>query len=188
MSERDSRYITTRIDETDVKSRFSCGKHKIDDYFARHALKNDREGIARAYVLRRAPEDLETVPKVLGFYTLSMASLPAALVPSNQSLPRYPMPMALIGQFATDKRVQGKGFGEKLLFDAFERIIDFVDAENTVGCLGVIVDAKDEQAERFYVKYDFVTVCSENWPRKMFLPVKDLRPAVEDLRAPAEKL
>lgn len=186
MSELESRYITTRIEEADAKSRFSCGKNPLDHYFKRYAFSNDREGIARAYVLRRTPEDPETFHRVLGFYTLSMASLPSALVPSNKSLPTYHMPVALIGRFATDKRVQRKGLGAKLLFDAFERVIDLVDAENSLGCLGVIVDAKDEQAERFYAKYEFVTVCSEKWPRKMLLPVKDLRPAVEDLRAPAE--
>jgi hypothetical protein len=26
------------------------------------------------------------------------------------------------------------------------------------GCVGIVVDAKDEDAERFYTKYDFVTV------------------------------
>lgn len=183
MSELDSRYITTRIEEADAKSRFSCGKHQLDYYFARHAFNNDREGIARTYVHRRALEDPEEFPRVLGFYTLSMATLPSELVPSNKKLPQFPVPVALIGRFAIDKRVQGKGLGEKLLFDVFERVIDLVDAENSVGCFGVIVDAKDEQAERFYAKYDFVTVCSEKWPRKMLLSMKEIRPAVEELRA-----
>lgn len=188
MSELESRYITTRIEEADAKSRFSCGKNPLDHYFRRYAFSNDRNGIARAYVFRRTLEDPDTFPRVLGFYTLSMASLPPALVPSNKSLPPYPVPVALIGRFATDKRVQRKGLGEKLLFDAFERVIDLVDAENSVGCFGVIVDAKDEQAEQFYAKYDFITVSvdGETGARKMLLPVKDLRPAVEDPRAPVE--
>jgi hypothetical protein len=36
----------------------------------------------------------------------------------------------------------------------------------------VIVDAKDEDAERFYEKYDFVTVEAASWPRRMFLALR----------------
>jgi hypothetical protein len=32
-----------------------------------------------------------------------------------------------------------------------------VQAGDVLGCIGVIVDAKDEGAESFYAKYDFVT-------------------------------
>jgi hypothetical protein len=40
-----------------------------------------------------------------------------------------------------------------LLLGAFRRI---VDASDLLGYLGIIVDAKDEAAERFYAVYDFV--------------------------------
>lgn len=36
-----------------------------------------------------------------------------------------------------------------------------LDAADVVGCLGAIVDAKDEGAERFYAKYDFETISAE---------------------------
>lgn len=42
--------------------------------------------------------------------------------------------------------------------DALRRV---ADAANMIGCTGVIVDAKDEGAECFYSKYDFVTVDGE---------------------------
>jgi hypothetical protein len=35
----------------------------------------------------------------------------------------------------------------------------------------------DEHAERFYAKYDFVTVMSEGWPRRMFLSIGTARAA-----------
>jgi hypothetical protein len=38
-------------------------------------VSNDREGIGRAYVLRRAEDDDATLPEMLGFYTLSIALL-----------------------------------------------------------------------------------------------------------------
>jgi GNAT superfamily N-acetyltransferase len=169
-------YATVRIEAADAASGFGCGKHALDDYFARHALPNDQAGIGRAYVLRRSLEDGEAVPRVLGFYTLSMASvasegIAAALV---KRLPRYPMPVALVGRLAVDERAQGRRIGERLLTDALRRV---VDASELVGCLGIIVDAKDEGAERFYVKYGFTSLHSEGWPRRMFLSIGTARSA-----------
>jgi hypothetical protein len=47
MSEPEPAYRTSRIEDVDAKSGFSCGKHALDDYFARHAVANDRAGIGR---------------------------------------------------------------------------------------------------------------------------------------------
>ncbi|HEX7839168.1 MAG TPA: GNAT family N-acetyltransferase, partial [Kofleriaceae bacterium] len=147
-----------------------------DDYFKRHAVSNDRAGISRAYVLRRQENDPPELPRVLGFYTLSMAlaeSAPIAAV-LGAKLPRYPMPVALIGRLAIDARAQGRRLGETLLIDALRRV---VDAAGLVGCTGIIVDAKDEAAERFYAKYDFATISAEAWPHRMFLPLATAKSA-----------
>ena len=179
MSEREPAYKTSRIEDADAKSGFSCGKHALDDYFARHAVANDRAGIGRAYVLRRAADDLPELPSVLGFYTLSMAAAESAqLAPALQAkLPKYPMPVALIGRLAIDRRATRRGLGEALLMDALRRV---VDVASVLGCVGVVVDAKDEGAERFYTKYDFVTVTAEAWPRRMFLPITTAQAAFVD--------
>ena len=163
-------YSTAPIEPKDAKAGFRSGVRPLDDYLARHALSNDREGIGRAYVLRPAEQDDASLPEVLGFYTLSMALLEgtdAAKVLAKK-LPRYPMPVALIGRLAVDERARGRRLGEMLLIDALRRV---VDAAAIVGCIGIIVDAKDDGAERFYTKYDFVTVHAEEWPRRMFLPI-----------------
>jgi GNAT superfamily N-acetyltransferase len=163
-------YATVRIEPNDAKAGFRSGVRALDDYFARHAVSNDREGIGAAYVLRRPDDDDTSLPQVLGFYTLSMALLEGADAAKvlAKKLPKYPMPVALIGRLAVDERARGRRLGEMLLIDALHRV---VDAAGIIGCIGVIVDAKDEGAERFYTKYDFVTVHGDEWPRRMFLPV-----------------
>jgi GNAT superfamily N-acetyltransferase len=174
-----SHYITARIEPDDASSGFSCGKHPLDDYLRRHAVPNDRSGIGRAYVLRRGDSDPPELPAIIGFYTLSMAlaeSTPLAAV-LDVKLPRYPMPVALIGRLAIDARAQGRRLGEALLLDALRRV---VDAAGIVGCIGVVVDAKDDGAERFYAKYDFVTVSADAWPHRMFLPIATARSAFAD--------
>jgi GNAT superfamily N-acetyltransferase len=168
------RYVTVPIEPGDAASGFSCGKLPLDDYFKRHAIRNDRAGISRAYVLRRAEADPLELPDVLGFHTLSMAVVEPAPIAKlvEAKLPKDPMPVALIGRLAIDTRAQGRRLGEALLMDALRRV---VDAAAIVGCTGIIVDANDEGAERFYVKYDFLTVAAETWPHRMFLSIATAR-------------
>lgn len=174
MSEQDSQYIIAKIEDADVASGFRCGKEPLDNYFARYAVKNHRDGIGITYVLRGKPENPAEPWRVLGFYTVSMAHADAEHLPPElkKKLPKYPMPVALIGRFAIDQRVQGKGLGGKLLFDAFRRI---VDAANILGCVWIVVDAKDEDARRFYEKFDFISVPGESWPRRMMIAVGTVR-------------
>ena len=40
------------------------------------------------------------------------------------ALPRYPMPVALIGRLAVDERARGKRIGEALLIDAMRRTLE----------------------------------------------------------------
>lgn len=178
MSQPTSRYVTVPIEADDASAGFSCGKHSLDDYFRRHAASNDAAGIGRTYVLHREAQPGNSLPRVLGYYTLSMAVAAAAQVSGviKKKLPRYPLPVALVGRLAIDQRAQGRRFGELLLMDALRRV---VDAAAIVGCVGVVVDAKDDDAERFYAKYDFSTVAAEGWPRRMFLPIRTAQAAFE---------
>lgn len=161
------------ITAEDAKAGFRSGVHPLDDYLKRHAVTNDRAGISRCFVLRPEQADL---PPVSGFYTLSMAAVQADALSAvlKDRLPRYPLPVALIGRLAVDARCRGRRFGETLLIDALERV---VGVAKSIACVEVIVDSKDEGAERFYLKYDFVTIEGESWPRRMFLPIATARTA-----------
>ena len=179
MSERS--YRTRPIGRDDPTSGFRSGTRSLDDYFQRHAVANDQGDVGRAYVLDASTEDIAAgLPTVLGFYTLSMASITSQNVASVlvKRLPRYPMPVALIGRLAVDERARGRRLGETLLLDALARV---VEASRLIACLGVIVDAKDDAASGFYAKYDFVTVDDSAWPRRMFLPMHVARAAFEDV-------
>lgn len=158
------------ITRDDTVAGFRSGVHALDDYFRRHALANSEAGIGRAYVIRRASGADPELPAVLGYYTLSMALVAAAAAEGalGRRLPKYPMPVALIGRLAVDERARGRRIGEALLVDALRRV---ADAAALLGCVGVIVDAKDATAEGFYVKYGFVTIDAASWPRRMFPPM-----------------
>jgi GNAT superfamily N-acetyltransferase len=171
-------FATRAILDDDPKSSFTCGQPKLDDFFLRHALENDRRGIGKTFVLG-APDD--SLPRVRGFYTLSMAAMDhaafAKLLPRRvrKGLPTYPMPVALIGRLAVHTGAQGQGLGETLLIDAFQRIV--VAAEQ-IACVGVVVDAKTPKAESFYARYSFTTLDTlADFPRRMFVPMDTVHAA-----------
>lgn len=178
MSSQALRFRAIKPDDKD--SGFECGVKALDDYFLKHAHTNHEADVGRAYVLEASTSEIESgLPTVLGFYTLSMASVISKDAASvlGKKLPRYPMPAALIGRLAVDHRAQGNRLGEKLLADALERVYQ---ASEIIACIGVIVDAKDSGAEHFYSKYDFVSLEASTWPRRMFLPLETIREALTD--------
>lgn len=176
----EARFRTRRIRVTDPGCGFRSGTHALDEYFRRHAFPNDQIGVGLAYVLDSPVENqIEMVPPVCGFYTLSMAAVSAddASAVLATRLPRYPMPVVLIGRLAVDERFRGRRLGEQLLLDALARV---VDAADVIGCLGVIVDAKDAAAQSFYEKYGFVCLHAATWPQRMFLPIHVIRRALSE--------
>jgi hypothetical protein len=68
-----------------------------------------RKMIARVFVA--TPEEDEQ--RLAGFFTLSAGSVDCRELPAElaRKLPRYPVPVALIGRLAVDQRFQGKGLG-----------------------------------------------------------------------------
>lgn len=172
---RKAPYNTFPVVPDDTRSGFICGNHHLDDFLARHALNNDRDGIGKTYVLHPNKGE-QNLPAVLGYYTISMASIKAetAAAVAKQKLPKYPVPVALLGRLAVHSDMQGHGIGARLLKDALVRIICVADE---IGCLGVIVDAKDENAEQFYQKFGFVSLTAGQSPCRLFMPMKTIKDA-----------
>ena len=106
-----------------------------------------------------------------GYYTLSatggyLAKLPAQI---TRKLPRYPLvPATLLGRLAVDRRHQGKGFGRFLLADALFRSV-----RSEIASFAVIVNAKDEDAHRFYQRESFLPFPDQ--PMKLFRPMADIK-------------
>lgn len=106
-----------------------------------------------------------------GYYTLSATAVKLSDLPNQTArrLPRYPLvPATLLGRLAVDRRFQRKGYGRFLLADALYRV-----ARNEIASFAVIVDAKDEDARRFYERESFLPFADE--PMKLFRPVADIK-------------
>ena len=148
-----------------LRDGFDCGNAFLSRYLHRYARQNSTKGLSRAYVVREQAD-----PTVLGYYTLSAGQImfeesPPKLV---RNLPRYPVPIARIGELAIDKHHQGAGLGGILLMDAFRRVCD---ASERIGILAIVVDAIDEKAELFYGHFGFESFGDAG--RHLYLPLQD---------------
>ena len=145
------------------RSRFDCGSEALDRYIRQQASQDARRKVARVFVA--VPEGSR---EVAGFYTLSAGSLARTALPPREArrLPRYPVPVALIGRLAVDGRWGGRGLGSALVADAFRRVIR---AGEALAVYAVIVDAKDDRARIFYERFGFIRLSdTEN---RLFCPI-----------------
>lgn len=156
-------FLTQAIDEINPSAykNFSCNVEALDTYLRRLARANHRKNIGKSFVL--VEEDI-----VIGFYTISMASIEFKDMPKNFefSIPRYPIPVARIGRLAVDNKVQRKKLGSVLLIDAFHRIFE---ATRLVAACAVVVDVKNDDAKKFYEHFGFASY--EDEPLSMYLPM-----------------
>jgi GNAT superfamily N-acetyltransferase len=149
------------------RAPFSCGVRQLDRYLGRQASQDVRRRIARVFVAVR-----ETAPqRILGFYTLSALAIAAAELPPEMArkLPKHPMPAALIGRLAVDVAAQGTGIGKMLLMDAIHRALAVA---KDIAVFAMVVDAKDENARRFYEGFGFIPLAET--PTRLFLPLSSV--------------
>ena len=155
------------------RAGFSSGVPDLDSYFKTKAGQDMRRNLSSVFVL--SPE--EYISKIIGYYTLSQHSLTADEFPANVSkkLPqKRNVACTLLGRLAVDWRYQKLGYGRVLLFHALKKSIA---VSKEIASFAVIVDAKDENAKRFYKKYDFESL--EDAQLRLFIPIKGLEQKLE---------
>jgi len=110
--------------------------------------------------------------QLAGFFTLSAGSVSCSDLPESlaKKLPRYPVPVALIGRLAVDTGFQGKGLGSILLADACQKI---ANASETLAVAAIVVDAKDAATATFYGHFGFLTLPGQ--PARLLLPATAFR-------------
>jgi GNAT superfamily N-acetyltransferase len=160
-------YITVLLNSSHNRKDFKCGKELLDNYIHYQAQQDIKRNLSACFII--ADEN----NSVTGFYTLSNAGIPRELLPDNikkKLPPSYNnLPATLLGRLAVDKSIAGKGYGELLLMDALKR--SYFTSIGSIASIAVIVDPIDQNAIRFYEKYDFSLLPDSG---KMFLPMKTL--------------
>ena len=154
------------LGERHDRAGFTSGSEILDRYFRTQASQDVRRRIATCFVAVS-----QGTEEIAGYYTLSAASValsPQSVALSPQvvkKLPRYPVvPGALLGRLAVARSHQGIALGSVLVADALKRT-----ARAEMGVFAMIVNAKDESAQRFYERYGFTLLTGE--ARRLILPI-----------------
>lgn len=167
MSKQELVWNFVQIEKKHKRSEFNCGYPELNQYLSRYARQNHLKGVNRAFVATSVATPL----KIDGYYTISSGTIDFVSFPESarKNLPNYPIPAALIGRLAVDLSCQGQGLGQELLVDALQRI---VQASQQLGIYAVRVDAIDEKAKQFYLKYEFIPFVDTSL--SLFLPLKTI--------------
>lgn len=160
-----AQYAIRPLDTTIDAAHFQCGYAALDEYIRRYAAQDVKRGLARVFVA--TPE--ATPQQLAGYFTLSAASVNAAELPEalRRKLPRYPVPVALLGRLAVASAFHGQGLGSILLADALLKV---AHASRVLAMAGMIVDAKDEDAASFYRHFGFAALPGQ--PGRLLLSAK----------------
>ena len=148
---------------------FNCGKPPLDQFLGRFAIKHMKIGVSRTWVLA---EDEPPKSRIAAYYTLGSMSVERDQVPVTKTLPPYPIPIVLLARLAVDNSYQGQGLGGKTLVSALRRAVEVADAG--LPAIGLILDAKDDQALAFYQHYELFEPFTDD-PMRLFAPMNVLR-------------
>ena len=77
-----------------------------------------------------------------------------------------------LGRLAVAKANYGHGVGELMLFHAMWNV---GQVDGIIGAVALLVDGKDEEAKRFYLKYEFLELPDR--PLTLFLPIARVKGA-----------
>lgn len=144
---------------------FDCGREELNRYLLRFAWANQQAGAAQTYLGLVGDT-------VIGYGTLAVGHITREEAPERltKGLARHPVPVMLLARLAVGLSSQGQGAGKALLRDAMHRTIQAADI---AGIRAFAVHAKDEEAKRFYEKFDFIA--SPTDPMHLFVLLKDVR-------------
>jgi predicted GNAT family N-acyltransferase len=149
------------------RAAFRCGNERLDRYLQSSATQDRKRNIAIPYVIYDRSRQ-----KIIGYYTLSMSGINLEELPPNlvKKLPRYPIVgVNLIGRLAVANDYRGSGWGKLLIMDALHRSWCISKA---TASFAVVVEAIDDEAVKFYQRFDFQAFPDR--PFKLFRMMTDI--------------
>lgn len=151
---------------------FDCGSEPLNLFLKQTARQHAERGISRTFVL--VDEAAATPKPIIGFFSLNICQIKSeSLTPQEaKKLPRDVAGVRL-GRLAVSKAWQRQGIGKVLLVAAMGK---FIEIFNSAGGIGLFVDAKDQDAKRYYEQFGFVSLPSNEL--ELFLPVKTIQEAL----------
>jgi ribosomal protein S18 acetylase RimI-like enzyme len=158
--------------KTHDRRGFDCANEPLNLFLKQTARQHAERGISRTFVL---VDEAATAPKpILGFFSLNICQIKSETLTAQDArkLPRDVAGVRL-GRLAVAKANKRQGIGKTLLVAAMGK---FVEIFNSAGGIGLFVDAKDQEAKRYYEQFGFVALPSNEL--ELFLPVETILEAL----------
>ena len=146
-------------------SSFDCGNEALNRFIKLYALAGQRSGISQTYVATGGSE-------IAGYHTIVVGQVTHEGAPERlaKGVPRHPIPVIILARLAVDRDHQGSGLGAALVADAMRRVLQAADI---AGVRAMLVQAKDEHAQRFYQHLGFEPFPGQ--PLMLYRLLKDIR-------------
>jgi GNAT superfamily N-acetyltransferase len=144
------------------RADFDCGVPELNRYLQHFANQDQKRGLAKTYVLVDGTQ-------IRGYYSLAAHSVTRENLPPDLSKKAgvyNDIPFLLLGRLAIDKRFQGKGYGDAMMYHVLKTTKHLAES---VGIIGMIVDTKDEKAAAFYQRFGFRRI--EGNKNRLVLPI-----------------
>jgi GNAT superfamily N-acetyltransferase len=153
------------------REAFDCGEELLNEFLRRYARRSHELGGAKTFL---AIDNAEG-GTILGFYTLSPASVAYARTPdaAKRGLARHDVPGFRLARLAVDRRSQGQGIGGQLLLAAGRRCLR---AAEEVGGVVLVIDAKNDRVAEWYSSYGAVPLLDA--PLSLLLPLATVEAAL----------
>jgi GNAT superfamily N-acetyltransferase len=151
---------------------FDCGEPALDDFLRTKAAQHQVRRVSRTFVLT----DSAAPRRILGYYSLSNSQVAREQLSAGEAkaLPRHPVPAVMLARLAVDRSQQGKRLGQWLLMDAIKRCA-LVGLQS--GVYALLVDAKNDDARRFYQRFGFVGITGREMT--LYLPLETALKALQ---------
>ncbi|MBZ0255958.1 GNAT family N-acetyltransferase, partial [bacterium] len=141
---------------------------ELNEYLQKYANQDQKRSLTRVCVLA---ED----KTIIGFYSICAHSVLRMDLPETQQAGAYEtLPFLLLGRLAVDRRYQGQALGDALIYHAFDTTLR---AAETVGVMGMVVHAKNENAVKFYENFGFQRLLGTR--NRLVLPLTAIKKAVD---------
>lgn len=156
------------------RKTFDCGREELNTFLLQFAARHREAGISKTLVLPTARKE-GVKANICSFYTLSHTeirreSLPDSSANLAKKLPRYPIPVLLVGQLAVSKLAQGQGLGKITLVRALRHCLEI---NVHLPSHAVVVDAIDTGVQGFYEQYGFKPLDHYKQHRQqLFMPMQ----------------
>lgn len=127
-------------------SAFDCGNGTLNEWLQKRAIKNERNGASRTFVVCNDNT-------VVGYYSLAVGAVTREESSGKvrRNMPE-PIPVMVLGRLAVDQHWQGKQIGAGMLKDAVLRTLAVAQQ---AGIRALLVHALSEEAKRFYLQCGF---------------------------------